>query len=633
MRRIIVVLTILVGFYGNAQSTYTFLTIPKELTHQANAVIRSQVITVELTAVNRMKVTTELIVTVFNDVGDKHARALEFYDGSIRIKSQEAYIYGKFGDELEHFKRGDFKDISAITSGDLYNDNRYKYLDYTPTEYPYTLHYTSEVETQQTAFIQPWHPIPGHYVSVEHSSYRFINTRGIPFRHKETNLEGYPIEKEVSDSGLTYTLSASPSIPAEEMEPELDLLVPGVKIALNRFSLVGVEGEADNWKAFGQWQYENLIKGLDELPQETKDEISGLVAGITDEKEKIKRIYEYVQNKTRYISVQLGIGGWKPYPAEEVDRLGYGDCKGLTNYTKALLATQGIEAYYSIVYAGREKKHIEDDFTSMQGNHVILNVPLDDEEIWLECTSQTMPFNFLGDFTDDRDVLVVSRDGGEIKRTAAYLNEYNLQSGKGRFSISEDGSFTGNVEIQSYGCQYDQVFKLAEYDNTELDKHYKSYWDDHKRLSIEDINLTNDKDAIAFTQEVSVSSKNYGSFINGKFIFKPNAFNTNNYVPKKYRNRRHPFILNRGYKDVDEVIFTVPEGYSADFLPEPVEVETKYGSYKATVEPLQNNSFSYHRELIIKEGTFPAGEYEDYRKFRRTIKKHDNTKVVFIKTN
>jgi len=93
------------------------------------------------------------------------------------------------------------------------------------------------------------------------------------------------------------------------------------------------------------------------------------------QEKKAKAIYEYVQNNTRYISVQIGLGGWKPISAKEVDDKKYGDCKGLTNYTKALLNLVDIESNYCVVYSGSEIQDISEDFTSMQGNHVILNIP------------------------------------------------------------------------------------------------------------------------------------------------------------------------------------------------------------------------------------------------------------------
>ncbi len=55
-----------------------------------------------------------------------------------------------------------------------------------------------------------------------------------------------------------------------------------------------------------------------------------------------------MQDKTRYISVQIGIGGWKPMLADDVNKLGYGDCKGLTNYTKALLEAVDVPSYYTL---------------------------------------------------------------------------------------------------------------------------------------------------------------------------------------------------------------------------------------------------------------------------------------------
>ncbi|MDP4989490.1 MAG: DUF3857 domain-containing protein, partial [Polaribacter sp.] len=109
-----------------------------------------------------------------------------------------------------------------------------------------------------------------------------------------------------------------------------------------------------------------------------------------------------MQQKTRYISVQIGIGGWEPIAANLVDDVGYGDCKGLTNYTKALLDVADVTAYYTVVYAD-DRIDVDKDFSSLQGNHVILNIPNNGKDVWLECTSQTMPFGFLGDFTDDRD--------------------------------------------------------------------------------------------------------------------------------------------------------------------------------------------------------------------------------------
>ena len=172
--------------------------------------------------------------------------------------------------------------------------------------------------------------------------------------------------------------------------------------------------------------HKSLLEGRDVINEATKIKILDWVKEAKSPLEKAKIVYQFMQNKTRYISVQVGIGGWEPIAANQVDQVGYGDCKGLTNYTKALLDVVGVTSYYTVVYAS-EKRNLDKDFASLQGNHVILNIPNEGKDIWLECTSQTMPFGFLGDFTDDRDVLVVTPEGGIIKRTAIYKDETNLQ--------------------------------------------------------------------------------------------------------------------------------------------------------------------------------------------------------------
>src|SRR5690606_16810927 len=100
-----------------------------------------------------------------------------------------------------------------------------------------------------------------------------------------------------------------------------------------------------------------------------------------------------------------------------------GDCKGLTNYTLALLKAVGVESHYAVVEAGRAKIDLEEDFPTLaQGNHVILAIPHKGGYHWLDCTSQYLPFGYIGDFTDDRKAFVVTPEGGEIVGTTAYLD-------------------------------------------------------------------------------------------------------------------------------------------------------------------------------------------------------------------
>mgnify|MGYP004148847079 FL=1 len=201
-----------------------------------------------------------------------------------------------------------------------------------------------------------------------------------------------------------------------------------------------------------------------------------------------------------------------------MDRVKYGDCKGLTNYTKALLSAVGVESYYTVVHAGGQMKSFDADFPSMQGNHVFLNVPLDEEEVWLECTSQKTPVNYLGTFTDNRNVLKVTPQGGELVRTKAYLDEENYQSTKAEFHIVEGNNIKGKVKILSKGFQYDNKYWRTGNTKSEQEEFYKSYWSYVQNLRLDEVKYQNDANNIEFVEEVTISVENYLSTAGDKLL-------------------------------------------------------------------------------------------------------------------
>src|SRR5690606_4540730 len=103
-----------------------------------------------------------------------------------------------------------------------------------------------------------------------------------------------------------------------------------------------------------------------------------------------------------------------------VEKTGYGDCKALSNYMVALLGSVGIKGYYSLIMAGENFTPLQTDFPSSQFNHVVVAVPNGSDTLWLECTSQTQPFGYLGSFTDDRYALMILDDGATLVKTGSY---------------------------------------------------------------------------------------------------------------------------------------------------------------------------------------------------------------------
>ena len=613
------------------EDIFTSLSIPVNLKQNANAVIRSQQVDVILKSSNDMQVLEKKIITILNKVGDKNVDAFVHYDNNVKIKELEVLVYNQLGALIKRIKKNDFKDVSAVDGGTLYSDSRVKYLEYTPISYPYTIEFNCVVSTRNTAFIESFRPVNDYFVSVENSAYSISFPADISIRTKEKNLENSEIVKEELPNKISFSLKNIEAIKPEDYSPSFVDMSPKILVSSNKFSLEGIQTEVEDWVGFGKWMYNDLIKATHDLPESTVSMIQNLVKEETSDIDKAKIIYQYVQDKVRYISVQVGIGGWKPFNASEVDKLGYGDCKALTNYTLSLLKAAGINSNYVVVYAGDTQRNLEDDFAAMQGNHVILNIPSENNEnIWLECTSQKLPFGFIGDFTDDRDVLVITPEGGKIQHTKKYLTDENIQIIKGSYNVSNNGDIDVNVKVNSKGIQYDNKYWLETETQRDLDTHYKKRWKYVNGISINKMQINNDKTNVEFVEDLSFLATNYTKKAGDRMLLTINALNRITDIPDRYKDRKLPLKIKRGFKDVDEVEIKLPSDFKIESAPKNVLIENKFGSYKAGIETIDENTVIYKREFIVNDGEFPKEDYAAFREFYKDVSIQDNSKIALI---
>ncbi|TNJ46177.1 DUF3857 domain-containing protein [Tamlana fucoidanivorans] len=616
--------------------SYNALTISPDLKKDANAIIRLNDVSIVMETASKMYTKGKRVVTVFNKRGNKHVNAHAYYDETTKIKDLKAIVYDGFGEPLKKIRESDFKDVSAVDGGTLYSDSRVKYLEYTPASYPYTVEFTYEIVNENTAFIRSFTPINDYFLSVENSQYSIAYGEEIQLRTKENNFNAIELIKEDKPGILKFRVKDIPAFEPEAYSPATNVLLPEVMIASDKFVYEGVFADVNNWKSMGSWFHNNLLKGRSAISTGTRSKILKLVDGVDNPIERAKIVYQFVQDNARYISVQVGIGGMQPISAIEVDLLKYGDCKGLSNYTKSLLEIAGVESYYTRLYASRDNVlNVKNDFVSFQGqtNHVILNIPDNGNDIWLECTSQDAPFGFIGAFTDDRDALVITPEGGQIKHTKKYLPEESLQSISGEYSLTGAGDIKAEVVIKSMGIQYDDKYKLDSETPRELDKHYKTRWRYINGLVLHDFKIVNNKDDVIFSENVVFEASKYAKIVGDRMLFSVNAFNRNREIPNRYRNRKFPLKINRGFKDVDVFTITLPKGYKIEALPHDVLIENKFGRYLAEVQKIDETTIKYSREFTVLDGQFPKENYAKFRDFFKTVAKNDNAKIALIKTN
>jgi hypothetical protein len=616
-------------FHAFSQETYLVEEIPAALKNRANAVIRKMERTVDMRANDNVILTVKKTVTILNKNGDDEAEMVLFYDKNTAIKYVKGIILDAFGKPVSKFTLSNFTDHSAVNDFSLFEDDRVKHFAPTVLSYPYTIICEYELRFKQNLAIPDWYGGSDAGIAVEHSSYTFICKPEDKIRVKTYNYIGTPeLTKTDKFKSQTWTVKNIAAFKPEPYAPDPDNYRTHVKIAPVAFNFYGYKGSYQNWDELGKWIYTDLVKNRQTLPPDAIAEVKALVAGIENDKDKARKIYAYVQKKTRYISVQIGIGGNRPIPAAEVHQVSYGDCKALVNYTQSLLKAVNIPSWYCVVNAGDFKKNMETDFASMnQGNHIILCLPLKNDTTWLECTSQDIPFGFLGSFTDDRTVLACTEEAGKILKTPALTTQMNLQSRRAELYLDKAGNISGNLQTTLGGSQYDNCDQMINQPLTEQLKMLKKAYD-IDNIDFSGLKYHQDKGNTPITTEsFDLSIQKYAAQTNNHLYLVLNAFNKKRSIPE-VKNRLLPVFINRGYIDVDELVYHLPENVNIELTPDDKILKNEFGMYQVTIKK-EDKKLIYTRKFTLNNGTYPAEKYADFANFIATVNLADQVKAIF----
>jgi hypothetical protein len=618
---------VLVSTMLNAQ--YKVSDIPAELKKNAKAVIRESSIAFHILSPGQAQEKVHKVITVLNENGMDMAQFMVDYSSFSKISGMKITLFDENGAKIKKVKNPEILDILAFDNSSVM-DVRYKFYDPKTSRMPFTIEYEYTRSIKGTFFFPDWDPIEDYNVSVEQSSYIVYLPADMEFRYLEKNLEkGVDVQMADGKTIYTWKVSSQSAIKSEWYDMPFYEYGPYVHMAPTDFEIEGFSGNSETWENFGKW-VRDLNAGKDILLPETQHKILEMTKDAQNDFEKIKILYEYMQNKTRYMSIQLGIGGWQPFEASEVDKNSYGDCKALSMYMKSLLKYAGIPSHYALVYAGANAPLMVKDFPSSQFNHAFLCVPLGNDTVWLECTSQEYPCGYIGTFTDDRDVLIISDEGGKVVHTRAYQKNENIKSRNVLVQLSVDGHGLVNVKTVYRGVRYDEMRRILWSDDTDRKKII------YNKIPIPNFQLEKfnyevvKKPVPEVYENLEIIAINYASMLGDRMMMPLNIINKIEYVPKKTAERKSDIMIRRSIMDVDSVVYVVPEGFGIDKLPDNVEFASVFGSYSAKVSQHGNNVL-YTREMSMNKGVYPLGSYNDFVDFYNQVSAADGAKMVLKK--
>lgn len=531
------------------------------------------------------------------------------------------------GKVIRKFKKGELKrsDLSSGLAEDLYTLS----LDYTPPSYPITIEFNWVTEGNNGNFGFPaFAPVEAYNAQVDHASYVLTAPAEMACRYLCLNTAAQVTQSTQSDGRIRYEahMDNLPAIDSEPYSPPEYETLPHILWAPGKFEFHGVPGDMSTWQSFGAWNH-SLIAGQQELSPEFKAQLHTMTDTCSSDRSKVDVIYRYLAQTTRYVSIQLGIGGWQPFPASEVCRTGFGDCKGLTNYLCTMLHEVGLPAEYVVIRHNRH--HLVTEFPSNQFNHAIAQVPLPGDTLWLECTaSARVPLGYVHEDIAGNDALLVDDKGGHLVHLPEYSPEQNVSYNRAHVTLQDDGCAVVAVDMR-YECrQYEDMMPMVSLtEQQRRDAMLKSI--NLSAVALDDFAFAEHKQSYA-TPHIDVSMKlkaNKLANITGSRMFVPVGLFHKVTVPRALQQRVLPVDIGYGYVDVDTVVVTVPDGFTIESLPQPVSEVTPLGELEQTFEG-NGNTVTIVTRHLMRNGRYPASDYTTLRNLKTAVKRAYDQRIV-----
>ena len=611
-----------------AQGIYYVTKIPDDLKKDAIAVVRNEEQFFDIKSPGSGEYNYKVAITILSKAGDGLAEMSEVYDKFMTISNIKASIYDATGKKIKDYKSADVRDQSLTSNSSIYEENRMKSINFVALTYPYTIEYSFTKEFKGILYFPSWRDLMGFNISVEKSSYTIQKNKNYQLRYlTSSNLK---TDSTIIGDKIQYKWK-SQNVAALVIEPlstGIDNIASWVKASPNEFEYDGSKGNFNNWKNFGSWMY-GLNDGGNKLPDPAKALVQNLIKDAKTPKDKIKILYHHLQQNTRYVSVQLGIGGFRPILAEKVAQVNYGDCKALSNYMKALLNEAGIAS--NLIIIGNGMPGLNANYSSMgQANHMILCVPLEKDTTFLECTSQYDPMGFIGYSNADRNVLMVTDQGGKIIRTPAYQPKDNYQLRKTTINLADDGTALLAIKSTYANAQFEENISMMLLEPSEQRKLIIA----GNNIPVAELTSFSykqpDKTKPVILEELNFKSGQLYTKSGDKVFLTLNQVNRKESVPLKVENRKTYFAVPYGYHDEDEINFTLPKGYTVEFLPKDIQIVSEFGSYTARFAT-KDNAITYIRTQTMTNKKYPPEKYNEYVDFYKKVYQADKQKAVLNK--
>ncbi|GAB5543967.1 MAG: hypothetical protein SangKO_037270 [Sandaracinaceae bacterium] len=271
-------------------------------------------------------------------------------------------------------------------------------------------------------------------VPVRRLEWVLITPESRQFHFNTPEMRGLEHAQEVEDGTRVdrFRVENVPALQQEPSMPGMTEVAPYLHVSTYR-----------TWEDVGRW-YWGLIQDQLYADESLRETVREVVAGASDTREKVQRIYDWVIRNTRYVALEFGIHGFLPYRVPDIVNRGFGDCKDKASLIYTMLREAGIDARI-VLTRTRRNGRIEDLPASLSVfDHAIAYVP--ELDLYLDGTAEFTGIDELPQMDQGVTVLRVGPDDVTLTRTPVLEASQNRRNREVTLTLEPDGA--GEVAVR-----------------------------------------------------------------------------------------------------------------------------------------------------------------------------------------
>ena len=381
---------------------------------------------------NKLDIESEISneILFLNDKARMFARkSIYFYDEMEQISNIVAATYvEQENGKLKKFPVDKIYIHKPIKDGIFYDDFKETYFDYPGLKKNSIASISYRQKYLDPHFISPFffaNASPSGDMEYSVTFPKSVNLKYL-VKGDTTGLE-FSSKDSKNEINYTWKINGQKKFEREMREGNYRRYAPHVILYIDNYTLngktVNVNGSI---RQLYDWYYSHISDLIEDNSVEVKNLADSLTMGITDEDEKIKKIYYWVQDNIKYIAFEYGLGGFIPRKSGLVCTRRFGDCKDKSSLLHALFRAAGIKSYFTWIGTREIPYSYTELPTPASDNHMIVAMQRKGEWIFLDGTASNLPFGYPSGFIQEKEALIgISSDSFLIQKVPVVEKEKN----------------------------------------------------------------------------------------------------------------------------------------------------------------------------------------------------------------